>query len=211
MTDIYLVRHGETDFNQAGRLQGHSASRLTLRGKEQARFAASYFEKMTCARLISSDLHRCVETADLMGDTLNLQPKFDTRLRELGLGKAEGWQRDQALTQFPGLTNLWEHPDRSPSPGSETPRQLQKRLSDFLHSLSEEIDTTIVVAHAGPILGMVALAGGHSLKEAQNLSLANGSICKCNLNNSGLEIIAFNMTDHLHDEHRQNDVYAYQR
>lgn len=167
---------------------------------------------MSDARLISSDLYRCVETAELIGDSVGLLPEFDMRLRELGLGNAEGCQRDNALALFPGLANLWDYPDVSPAPNSEKPCQLQERISDFLHNgLAAEQQPIIVVAHAGPILTMIALAGHHTMKSAQNLSLANGSICKCKLDNNKLDVLFFNMTEHLHDEHRQDNVIAYQR
>lgn len=53
MVDIYLVRHGQTDFNQAGLLQGHAPSRLTARGQQQARCAAAYFEECLTHALLA--------------------------------------------------------------------------------------------------------------------------------------------------------------
>lgn len=215
MSEIYLVRHGETNFNQAGKLQGHTESRLTERGQQQARDVAAYFDGISCARLITSDLIRCRETAELIGDKINLNTEAEPRLRELGLGEAEGLHRSEALAQYPGLANLWDHPGKPPAPNGETPQQLQHRirsfLDEFISELCEETAPTIVVTHAGPILTMVSLASQYTLKEAQNLSLANGGICKLMITHRKLSIATFNMTAHLHDMHLKDDACAYER
>ena len=212
MTDVYLVRHGETNYNQAGRLQGHLPSYLTVKGQQQAQAVAGFFAHLPCARLISSDLRRCIETSQIISATVNLQPEFDTRLRELALGDAEGVHRDEALDKFPNLADLWDYPERPPAPNSETPACLQQRITDFISGgLTPEAHPIIVVSHAGPILTMAALAGDYSLSEAQNLPLANGSISKCTFINGQFEIVDFNLVGHLQSDHQQAGTCTHER
>jgi 2,3-bisphosphoglycerate-dependent phosphoglycerate mutase/probable phosphoglycerate mutase len=61
---VVLLRHGQTDYNVAGRMQGHLDSHLTEEGREQARRAAPVIARMSLDRMISSDLTRAVDTAE---------------------------------------------------------------------------------------------------------------------------------------------------
>lgn len=85
-----LVRHCETDWNAAGRLQGHTDTELNENGKIQAHTLAREISPLGVHRTISSDLKRAVQTADIVLRSLKVPVSFDARLREASFGALEG-------------------------------------------------------------------------------------------------------------------------
>jgi len=104
-TEIYLVRHGETVWNRAGRLQGHKDSPLTDRGREQAERVArallTALGKAPKVRLVSSSLGRALETAWIIVRTLDVSVETDTRLGEAALGSWSGLTRTEVEAGWP--------------------------------------------------------------------------------------------------------------
>ncbi|HEX8518888.1 MAG TPA: histidine phosphatase family protein, partial [Pseudonocardia sp.] len=78
---LVLLRHGQTDYNVAGRMQGHLDSVLTAVGLEQAAVAAPALAALGPDRMVSSDLRRAADTAEVVGAACGLPVKFDARLR----------------------------------------------------------------------------------------------------------------------------------
>ena len=82
---IYLVRHGQTEWNIKGKTQGHGNSNLTEKGKTQAMELAEAMVKYPIDYIYSSDLGRAIETAEIIGDKFNLDIIKTPALREMGL------------------------------------------------------------------------------------------------------------------------------
>lgn len=154
---IYLVRHGQTEFNRDNRFQGHLDSPLTMLGAEQASRVGDWLRDLVGdiadVLLISSPLGRTLRTAEIIRDRLGSRAEIEIepRLIEITVGAWEGRTRDEILA---------EHPARSPgmlfeSPGGETYDQVAARLSPWLAGL-EPTDgrRRIVVSHgvAGRVL-----------------------------------------------------------
>lgn len=89
-TRIYLVRHGETDYNKQKRLQGHTDIPLNHAGRAQAEDAKARWHGVPLAAGYSSDLMRARETLELLVAERDLPLQEDARLREQGYGKYEG-------------------------------------------------------------------------------------------------------------------------
>jgi 2,3-bisphosphoglycerate-dependent phosphoglycerate mutase len=90
MTELLLVRHGETDWNAAGRLQGHTDRPLSAYGREQARRLAEELAGHGLEAIYASDLARARETAEIVGQQLHVQIVLDPDLREKDWGNWEG-------------------------------------------------------------------------------------------------------------------------
>jgi broad specificity phosphatase PhoE len=90
VTTLLLVRHGETDWNADGRLQGHTDRPLTDFGRRQARQLAEELDSEGLDAIYSSDLARARETADIVGERLELPVVVDPDLREKDWGNWEG-------------------------------------------------------------------------------------------------------------------------
>ena len=90
MTELLLVRHGETDWNAEGRLQGHTDRPLNEYGRRQARGLADELADEELDAIYSSDLARARETAEIVGERLGLPVVLDPDLREKSWGSWEG-------------------------------------------------------------------------------------------------------------------------
>src|SRR5687767_15606813 len=96
-THLTLIRHGETDWNAMRRYQGHAPVPLNEAGREQARLAASHLVRGGFDRIFSSDLWRARETAEIIGNVLQLSVEPDQRLREINVGHWQGLSHDEIL------------------------------------------------------------------------------------------------------------------
>ena len=103
MTRLWLVRHGETDWNLEGRFQGQADPPLNANGLAQARQLAGLLAVTSLHALYCSDLRRALLTAQIIGEALSLTPQVDQRLREIRLGEWEGMLPELIKSQYPEL------------------------------------------------------------------------------------------------------------
>ncbi|WP_159565368.1 2,3-diphosphoglycerate-dependent phosphoglycerate mutase GpmB [Budvicia diplopodorum] len=89
MTQVYLIRHGETEWNVARKIQGQTDSNLTEMGETQARQAGRRLKDLGITHIIASDLGRTRQTAALLAEYCRIEPTYDSRLRELNMGILE--------------------------------------------------------------------------------------------------------------------------
>ncbi len=152
---LFLVRHGESDWNLEGVVQGQSSAApgLTRTGVEQASAAAEALACTGAELVLSSDLRRATETAELIATRLGARLQLEPRLRERALGTAEGRSSaalDPAETGYSGevVTDVDARPD-----GGETLRELYARVSELLVELcARSSDRPVVlVTHGGAI------------------------------------------------------------
>ena len=92
-----LIRHAETDWNVENRLQGHTDTEINENGRAQARALAQELLPLGIHRIVSSDLKRAAQTADIIAEFLNVPILLDPRLRECSFGSVEGITREEAL------------------------------------------------------------------------------------------------------------------
>ena len=156
MTDhtFYLLRHGETEFNVAGRLQGQQDSPLTARGRAQARAHGVLLRDLIAApaswRVVASPLGRTLDTARLACAELGLPEaaiETDPRLMEIAYGEWEGQTYDEIEAYYP---DHWAARERDPwgfvVPRGESYAMVAARAQAFLN---EPRGNTIVVSHGG--------------------------------------------------------------
>ena len=165
---LYYVRHGLTDWNAAGRLQGHLDIPLNQTGREQAAHCAKILgdlfarEGRIAAELdyVSSPLSRARETMEIMRAALGVAPTayaLEPRLTEIAFGEWEGLTYDEVMRRDPDIvarreTDKWEFLP----PGGENYRQLALRVGAWYATLTRD---TVVCAHGGTGRAMVAVLG----------------------------------------------------
>lgn len=162
MTDncrIYLVRHGETHWNNEGRIQGQTDNPLNETGVMQAELLANKFDNYTFKRAYSSDLERAYQTAKIIADQHNLPVLKYKELREKFYGDLEGLHYHKADEMTEDDSRIFhklsfeEKMDKKVHPtvesNSEMINRFLPRLSDI--SKNNKGENVLVVAHAGII------------------------------------------------------------
>jgi len=157
---LVLLRHGQTDYNVAGRMQGHLDSVLTETGRRQAIAVAPEVARMTPDLLISSDLRRAVDTADIVGAATGLPVKLDARLRETHLGQWQGRTVAEIEQDWPGAIATWRSDPTWAPPGGESRLDVVRRSRPVVDELDEIVTgpnaTAVLVAHGGLIAGLAS-------------------------------------------------------
>jgi 2,3-bisphosphoglycerate-dependent phosphoglycerate mutase len=118
---LFLFRHGETDWNREGRLQGHTDTPLNATGLAQAEALAETLRPHRLDAVVSSDLMRAWTTARIVAEALGLPLLADPGLRETNVGAAEGLLWADAKVRFgERLTQRWYSDGDGALPGGET-------------------------------------------------------------------------------------------
>src|SRR6266403_3211919 len=118
---LFLFRHGETDWNREGRLQGHTDTPLNATGLAQAEALTERLRPHRLDAVVSSDLARAWTTARIVAEGLGLPLISEPGLREAQIGEAEGLFWPEVKTRFgETLTERWFTDDDAAFPGGET-------------------------------------------------------------------------------------------
>ena len=159
---LRLVRHGETDWNAQGRIQGHIDIPLNDRGRAQARELAQALSGSGAALVITSDLARARETAEIVAAHLGIPLQVSDRLRERRLGALQGMTAADLGASEPGfVARMVNDPGTRPE-GAETLEEFRARIAAFLDDLVARppADDVILVVHGGTVrAAMLALVG----------------------------------------------------
>lgn len=148
--ELWVVRHGQTEWSEAGRYAGWADIALTAAGEDQARQLRDQLPHGDDVAAWSSDLARCRETARLAG----LTPAVDPRLRELDFGAIEGSTWDELAPDVQAGILAFES---FAAPGGESVAELEARVRSFLDALPP--GRHVVVTHGGVVRLLLRLAG----------------------------------------------------
>jgi probable phosphoglycerate mutase len=185
MPTIYYIRHGETEWNALGRLQGARDIPLNPLGRVQAVQAGNILAQLVrqngqdVAQLpfVASPLGRARATMELVRETLNLPPDryaIDPRLREIGYGKWEGSTLSEMQAADPvffakRLTEKWT---LAPE-GGETYAEVEIRVREWYASLAGD---TVAVAHGGTARALMVALGFETPQRAVDLPIQQGAV-----------------------------------
>jgi alpha-ribazole phosphatase len=191
---LLLVRHGETDWNVAGRYQGHTDQPLNARGRQQAALLARRLAQEPVAEIYSSDLCRATQTAAAIAPA-----QVDPRLRELSFGSWEGLTAAQIGDKYPQSLSAWIGDPLNAAPhGGESLHQLGQRLQSFLQELERAHDRTVLlIAHGGSLRAIICLALGLPLTAYWRFRLDPTSVSELELTGEGATLVGLNDSNHL--------------
>jgi probable phosphoglycerate mutase len=185
MPTVYYIRHGETDWNVAGRLQGGIDTSLNDLGRTQATRAggvlADLFTRHRRAAsdfsFVASPLQRARHTMDLVRSELKLPPgdyALDDRLREIGYGHWEGSTQAQMQVSHPDLFATRQIDKWSvPPPGGESYASVAIRMRDWYDLLKAD---TVAVAHSGTARALMVTLGVETPASASDLFIEQGVV-----------------------------------
>jgi broad specificity phosphatase PhoE len=191
-TTILLVRHGETDWNAEGRIQGQTNSSLNERGREQARALAEQLAGEQIDAVYASDLDRARETAEILALRLDLPVVLDPALRERNFGSWEGKTVAELEEQSPGAWARWREGNEGEG-DVEDHLALAERVRDAIRRLAAAHpgERILVVAHGGVIRVILTDAAGLSYPEArrQQRSIANCDVSRLGVENGTVRLL----------------------
>jgi len=200
MTEIIFIRHGETQENRDGRIQGHSQTRLNDLGREQARRLAVRMRTEGFDALYSSDLLRARATADAIVAHHGLPVVEDARLREWALGVLTGLSRPDAQRRHPDAFAIYRDAlvERVVQ-GGESIRGRHERIIAAVEALAARHPggTVVVVSHGGPLGDCYRHATGMPLDAPKDFQLYNAGINRFGVDGSDWRLLAWADIDHL--------------
>jgi 2,3-bisphosphoglycerate-dependent phosphoglycerate mutase len=185
-THITLVRHGETEWNVAMRLQGMQDSNLTKNGMLQAKLAAESLRRFQFQGFVSSDLGRAVKTAESINIYHNLEIELNSSIRERNFGVMEGLTREELFIQHPKVYHGYmERNDTYTIPRGESLVSFYKRVSEGLNAIAERYQgkNILIVSHGGVLDCIMRMIFNYPLSAPRHFSIFNGSINTFSVNN----------------------------
>jgi 2,3-bisphosphoglycerate-dependent phosphoglycerate mutase len=178
VTRIIVIRHGETEWNVAARIQGHGDSPLTAEGIEQAGALARRLAREEFDLLISSDLGRAMQTARRIAELSPHEVIPDARFRERSFGAGEGLTYDEIDERYPGAFSRVREVDPDYAiPGGESRRQFHRRVAAAFESVVREHagKRVVVVAHGGVLATFYRHIHDIGLEAPHAIPIANAS------------------------------------
>ena len=197
---LLIARHGQTKHNLDHRYQGITDAPLNETGLNQAARLADRLSSEKIDVIHSSDLLRCVQTADLLAKKHGLKINMDERLREISFGNWEGMSYQEINAQSPGLLEKWMNdPAHVSPPNGETLSELALRVKSAVDEMKFQHaeQTVLLVTHGGVIRTLLCLSLGIDLNRHMQFESATGSLSELSFYEEGAILNLFNGTSHL--------------
>lgn len=160
---LYMIRHGETEWNVKRRFQGRSDIPLNDEGRRLAHVTAKAMADIPFTRVYTSPLKRAYETAMIIKGKRDIPVIEDMRIIEIGFGVYEGLccAKEGYNIPDPAFMNFFDEPEAyKPPQGAESIEELQKRTADFLgemmHNKDMEHETILVSTHGAALRGLLS-------------------------------------------------------
>lgn len=185
---IYIVRHGETEWNQKNLVQGHTDIPLAEAGQKQALARAEYFKDVSFDHVVSSDMQRAMQTASILSQGRDLPLHTSSTLREQSWGAWEGHSFDKLREMFGEGFNAYSGSKPHAVPGVESHSEIARRVSPYLQQIAVENDgqNVLVVSHGGVLKSLIYHFGVESL---YNLAFENLGFIKIEYDGENLKFV----------------------
>lgn len=169
---LYIIRHGETDWNVKRRFQGRADIPLNEEGRRLARITSEALKETAFTKIYTSPLKRAYETAMIIKGERDIPVIEEPRIIEIGFGEYEGLccGKDNFNIPDPEFMNFFDKPEAyKPPRGAEGIDELKARTADFLqeivHNKNMENDTILVSTHGAALRGLLSCINGAGLKD----------------------------------------------
>jgi broad specificity phosphatase PhoE len=198
-TRIYLLRHGETEWNRRKLFRGHSSIELSERGRGQALAAARALVGREMDAIFTSPIKRAVETAEFCSRELGLETITAPALSDpdcgLWTGNGLSWAEERHPDEFWNMNN---RPSQLRFPGGESVQEVYERVSDFIHNeLDDLVDGPVLLVTHNFIFQVMTMAIlGCSLDNLYRVEMDNGGITEY-ARDQDVKMVRMNLVDHL--------------
>ena len=201
MTEIIIIRHGETEWNKTGRFQGHSDVPLSEEGRAQAEALGKNLVVDHVDAIYASDLTRAMETAAPLAERFGLPVIPDPQLRELNFGAWEGRNFNDVNAENPdAMKNFYNDPEQANIPDSENFTDFQRRVAGRVREIAaqERGKRIVIVSHGASIRILLANLLSMPIRSIWHLSQLNTAVNKIRFDDDGFAIVTLmNDTSHL--------------
>ena len=196
MVQLWLMRHGQTDWNVESRFQGLTDRPLNDTGRGQAQAIRPLLHDVTFDAVYSSELHRAYETACIATDVADGSDRVvqDARLNEIGFGRFEGHTFEQLRDVFPDDFAVWQADRTSNIHGGDRIQDVYDRMAAFLDDMRQRHDgqRVLVVSHGGTLALLMCVALGCDISRQYQFRFFNATISEVRFSERGTHLIRFN-------------------
>ncbi|MDH7479594.1 MAG: alpha-ribazole phosphatase [Syntrophomonadaceae bacterium] len=199
---LWLVRHGETEWNRQARYQGHSDVPLNEEGMRQALKVAERLASEPVEAVYSSDLSRARVTAEIIAARHGAPLYVREVLRESNYGQWEGMSFKEIRERFPGSIERWlDDPEGSRPPGGESLGEVRTRALAAIKEIQARHpeDTVVVVTHGGVIAMLLMTYLGEDSSFLRRFFGKNASVSLIELEGDRAEVVCWSDASHLEE------------
>ncbi len=200
-TEIYLIRHGESQANEKDVFLGHGDLDLTEKGRKQAELTAEYLKDCGLNVVYSSDLLRAYHTAEATAKKVGLPIIKDERLREINAGKWDFKTFNDLEKEYKESYDVWlSNIGLSQPDGGESVADLQKRVLGVLEEIAKNHvgQKVAVFTHATPIRCLQTYSENKKLEEMKKVAwVHNASVSKVRFENGKFIPLVFSFDEYL--------------
>lgn len=179
MTRLYLIRHGETEWNASSKVQGTTDTKLNEKGILQAELVAKKLAGENISALYTSSLTRAKQTAGKISEALKLEAKELHNFREICLGPWQGLTIDEIKENYSDHFKIYrEKPSEFNMPGAETFLQVAERFCNAVNNIvvDNQDKNIAVVSHGAAIKAAVISILGIDIEHYNKFRIDNASI-----------------------------------
>jgi broad specificity phosphatase PhoE len=200
---LFLIRHGETDYNLNHLMQGRGIDApLNETGELQALAVAEYLERYDIDHVISSSMLRARQTAGAISKKKQILLQSHADLDEMNFGDFEGENYLEITDQIQEIHDIWVEGNTSHKiPGGESPQEVLERTEGRIQKYLDELegDNLAFVIHGRVIRIILSVWTGLGLNNMHRIEHANGAINHLTVNSSGYDVVYLNKTSHLRE------------
>lgn len=200
MEKIYLIRHGESEWNIKGKVQGQKDIALTSKGARQANLIGDKLKNENISSIYSSSLARAMDTALIIGEKINLKVNPMEELKEINFGIWEGMLSNEINERhYEDFVSWRNNPENFKIEKGESLRELQKRTMKGVDKIiRNNLDKNIaIVSHSSTLKIIILSLLNMDLCYFKNLTLANGSLSIIEFRDYNRVLQSLNFVEHL--------------
>ena len=195
MSTLFLVRHGETDWNRSGQIMGEQPVPMNQNGEAQVKQLATFLKSRSIHALYSSPVARALQTAEILASALQVPVTADRGLTEINVGEWEGryWKH---LTDDFARQQFYSRPEEARPPGGETLSEVQIRAVAAVERARtrEGADRLLFVSHADVVRTILAHYLRLDLKTVRQLRIDHASLTALEIDGTLADLLFLNYT-----------------
>ena len=195
---LILIRHGQSEANASGIVQGRLDYGLSELGLRQAELTAERLKHETVDRILTSPLRRAADTANAIAEMKGMEAVPDPALMEYDVGAASGLTGAEIRERYPNVVSAFAYGQRPAFPGEEGRDVFAARLAGVLASIETSGETVVAVAHGGVVSALCHMIVGIDLHRPGMFNVANCSVTEIVRDRTGRNVLRrHNDTCHL--------------